>query len=810
MNSSDIDFKGLFESIPGLYLVLSPEFRILAASDVYLKATLTERSKIIDQEIFDVFPDNPEDPSASGVENLKTSLQRVLETRLPDTMAVQQYDIQRPESEGGGFEERYWSPLNTPVLGKDNKVQYIIHRAEDVTEFIKLKQQGTEQSKLTETLKSKASKMEREIFTRAQEIQEANKKLLEAEKVKSEFFANVSHELRTPLSLILSPLESILSEKYGSISEQQRNYLYTIYNNAMRLLQMVNGLLDFSKFEAGKMEVHREPTELTGIIKLILNDFESMMRGNHIDLFCEIEFGDQYVMMDRYLFERILFNLVSNAAKFTPEGGKVMVRASQTGDILTVSVEDNGIGIPESAIKNLFQKFRQVEGSSTRRFEGTGLGLAMVKEFTELLDGTVSVTSEEGKGSTFTVQCLAPVTTLAPRTTRAVAERKTLVLRYQKTGFLQSIESGASREGLMKVLICEDNEELSAYIVSVLQEICQTKTANNGEQAMEFVHTWQPDLVLSDVMMPKKDGLTVCREIKSNPKTSHIVVVLLTALTHREAMLKGWEAKANEYLFKPFHPEELLTRIKSLLSSIQERKDANLLLEQRNAELTRLNASLEAFSYSVSHDLRAPLRSIEGYSRVLLEDHADILPHDGKHALNVIINNSQKMNNLIEDMLQFSKLDRKELNKTVVDIDAIVKSVLDEIKGDTTKTEIKIGPLLAARADNALITQVWMNLLSNAVKYSSRKEKPVVEIGSSKNDGEIIYFVKDNGTGFDMKYADKLFGVFQRLHKPEEFKGTGIGLALVKRIVNKHNGRIWAEARPNEGATFYFTLPIQE
>lgn len=807
MKSSGIDFQHLFESIPGLYLVLSPELIIVAVSDAYLKATLTERSKIIGHDIFEIFPDNPDDPSASGVGNLRASIQRVLDTRVPDAMAVQKYDIQRPESEGGGFEVRYWSPLNTPVLGKDNKVQYIIHRVENVTEFIRLKQQGTEQNKLTEKLKSKADEMEREIFTRAQEIQEANKKLLEAEKMKSEFFANVSHELRTPLSLILSPIESILSEKYGSVSEQQRNYMYTIYNNAMRLLQMVTGLLDFSKFEAGKMNVNREPTELTGLIKLILNDFESMMRGNHVDLFCEIEFGDQYVMMDRYLFERILFNLVSNAAKFTPEGGKVIVRASQDRDMLTVSVEDTGIGIPESAIKNLFQKFRQVEGSSTRRFEGTGLGLAMVKEFTELLGGTVSVISQEGKGSTFTVQCLAPVTTLAPRSARAVAERKTLVLQYQKRGFQQSVESGASREGLMKVLICEDNEELSAYIVSVLQEICQTKTANNGEQAMEFVHSWQPDLVLSDVMMPKKDGLTVCREIKSNPKTSHMIVVLLTALTHRDAMLKGWEAKANEYLFKPFHPEELLTRIKSLLASIQDRKEANRLLEQRNAELTQLNANLESFSYSVSHDLRAPLRSITGYSKVLLEDHGDILPPDGQRALNTIINNSEKMNKLIEDLLQFSKLDRKAVNKSQVDMTGVVNSVLNEIQNSTIKTEIKIGPLSSASADPALITQVWMNLLSNAVKYSSRKENPVIEIGCSKDNGEVIYQVKDNGTGFDMMYADKLFGVFQRLHKTEEFKGTGIGLALVKRIVNKHNGRVWAESKVNEGATFYFTLP---
>lgn len=228
-DSYRLDFRSLFESAPGLYLVLSPELKIVAVSNAYLNATLTERDKIMGRGIFDVFPDNPDDPAASGVGNLRASLHRVLETKAPDTMAVQKYDIQRPESEGGGFEEKYWSPLNTPVLA-NSSVQYIIHQVEDVTEFIKLKQRGTEQHKIAEEMRTKADQMETEIFRRAQEIQETNKKLREAEKVKNEFFANVSHELRTPLSLILSPLESILSGKYGETSLQQQRFCkrYTI------------------------------------------------------------------------------------------------------------------------------------------------------------------------------------------------------------------------------------------------------------------------------------------------------------------------------------------------------------------------------------------------------------------------------------------------------------------------------------------------------------------------------------------------------------------------------------------------------
>lgn len=235
------------------------------------------------------------------------------------------------------------------------------------------------------------------------------------------------------------------------------------------------------------------------------------------------------------------------------------------------------------------------------------------------------------------------------------------------------------------------------------------------------------------------------------------------------------------------------------------------LVAERTADLESVNRELESFSYSVSHDLRAPLRAIEGFSRILEEDYQDSLDDEGKRLLGVIISNTNNMSTLIDDLLAFSRAGRYELKHSRLDMGAMVRSVAAEILPalDRERTILTLHPLDNAAGDPPLIRQVWVNLLSNAVKFSSRKERPAVEVGSSVKDGEVVYYVKDNGTGFDMTYAGKLFGVFQRLHSVKEFEGTGVGLAIAQRIVTRHGGRIWAEAEPGKGATFYFSLPAR-
>jgi light-regulated signal transduction histidine kinase (bacteriophytochrome) len=234
--------------------------------------------------------------------------------------------------------------------------------------------------------------------------------------------------------------------------------------------------------------------------------------------------------------------------------------------------------------------------------------------------------------------------------------------------------------------------------------------------------------------------------------------------------------------------------------------------QKRSLEkIEQLNHELESFSYSVSHDLRAPLRSIDGYTQILLEDYAHNLDQEGKRVLGVVVNNARRMAKLIDDLLDFSRVGRKEVTKSIVNTDGLVRSVIAEMRAlekPERNIEFNVSPLDPCNADANLLRQVWANLVSNALKYTRKKDVALIAISCEKTPAEIIYKISDNGTGFDMQYAHKLFGVFQRLHRQQDFEGTGVGLAIVHRIVTRHGGRVWAEGDAGNGSTFYFSLPV--
>jgi light-regulated signal transduction histidine kinase (bacteriophytochrome) len=240
-------------------------------------------------------------------------------------------------------------------------------------------------------------------------------------------------------------------------------------------------------------------------------------------------------------------------------------------------------------------------------------------------------------------------------------------------------------------------------------------------------------------------------------------------------------------------------------AAIQQNRD----LQAANRELDSANKELEAFSYSVSHDLRAPVRHIDGYAKLLIEEFSDQIPAGARQFLDKVHHSAQRLGNLIDDLLSFSRLSRQPLAKRTVNLAALVQQTIEDldINQDERKVDLRVGPLLHCAGDPSLLRQVFTNLLSNALKFSRTRNPAVIEVGCNEADGEVTCFVRDNGVGFDMKYAPRIFGVFHRLHREEDFEGTGVGLSIVQRIIHRHGGRVWVEAKLDEGATFYFTLP---
>lgn len=379
------------------------------------------------------------------------------------------------------------------------------------------------------------------------------------------------------------------------------------------------------------------------------------------------------------------------------------------------------------------------------------------------------------------------------------------------------------------ILVIDDKRSNILALEQLLEKHGRTfLSATSGKEGLKLALNSPVDLIFLDVQMPEMDGFEVAQVLKSSKRTKDIPIIFASAeKKERNSVMQGFEEGAVDYLSKPLDPD--LTRAKvTVLLKIQKQKkellEKNHALEKAESQIKSLNGylqknllqiqavnkELEAFSYSVSHDLRAPLRSIIGYAQVLAEDNGDKLDDPGKKALLTIQQNATRMNNLIDDLLEFSKLGRKQLTKSLVDIEVLVAKVISDIGNSLQhRAKIEITSLHSVWADHSLITQVWINLLSNAIKYSSKKDAPCIQVSSRANENEIVYFIRDNGSGFDMTYADKLFNVFQRLHKPTEFEGTGIGLALVQKIISRHDGRVWAEGKVNEGATFYFSLPVE-
>lgn len=572
-----IDFKLLFESAPQMYLVMSPDLKILAASDSYLHATMTKRENILGRQLFDVFPDNPADASATGLRNLSASLDIVLKDGVAHTMALQKYDIRRAESEGGEFEERFWCPVNSPVFGKSGEIVYIIHRVEHVTEFVRLRHQKTEQKQQTEEFKERAEKMEMEIYLRAHEIQErtqqleiANRELKAARdaaqaasRFKSEFVANVSHEVRTPMNGIIGMCNLLLRT---SLDQRQQDFANTIQKASSDLLIVINDILDFSKIEAGKIELESLEFDPVQIIESTCDILATEARNKELSL---MSFVDPVMPIclrgDPQKLRQILINLTSNAIKFS-SSGEIVVQASIDSNhsentnqrtlkdrrqITNVrfSVTDKGIGLSEQEQQRLFQPFVQADGSITRKFGGTGLGLSISKSLVELMGGKIGVVSDKVNGSTFWFVVPLEHSSKAPRTSSKAKIKGTRALIIDDEPHAQII--------------------LQTYLASWGM---RTDTASNAQEGLTLLRQASIDgdpikVAIVDLVMPGLNGMDMAKEIFNDSTLADTKLVLLTAFDSPGLGAQAIELGFKAYVTKPVRQSQMQDCLTTVLSS---------------------------------------------------------------------------------------------------------------------------------------------------------------------------------------------------------------------------------------------------
>ncbi len=550
-------FQWLFEAAPGPFLVLLPDrdFTIVGASEQYLRETLTERARIVGRPVFEAFPDNPDTPDAQSTSNLSRSLHRVVASGRVDVMAVQRYDVRR--ADGQGFEVRYWSPVNAPVFDASGKLAYIVHRVDNVTEYMALRDEHARQRGASDKLSAENGQMEAEIVARGQELDRVNAELRHANgelaaharqareegQRKDEFLAMLAHELRNPLAAISSALQ--LSELQSTDARRQQEITAICRRQVRHLVRMVDDLLDVSRVDRGAMELRRAPIDLRDVLDSALHTVRELFERQGMMVSTRVAAGSFRLMGDATRLEQVLANLLTNAAKYGGGEGGVELRLERTeveGEPWArIAVSDAGRGIPADKLEAIFDMFVQVDVSLDRAWGGLGIGLSLVRALVQMHGGRVYARSEgAGRGSCFVVELPLPAN--LPAAAGNAGDR------------VAALGGACSR----RVLIVEDNPDARRSLQALLEASGHlVATASTGEEGLARLTEFQPDIALIDVGLPGLDGMEVARRARQAEDGRHPVLVALTGYSSLAARRQALEAGFDHHLVKPFDPGEL-------------------------------------------------------------------------------------------------------------------------------------------------------------------------------------------------------------------------------------------------------------
>ena len=543
------DFRVLFESVPGCYLVLNDDLGIVAASNAYLRCAATTRADIVGKGIFDIFPYRADDAETAGTADLRASLERVRRDHVPDTMAVQKYDIMRQASDGGGSEVRFWSPVNSPALDSRGRLAYIIHRVEDVTEYVRFTQHETAHQQRAGKLPIRAEQMEADLLARSLDLQAVNQALRTENDAQKEFLSRVSHELRTPLNTILG-FGELLS--FSDITAEHREWMSMMLKAAHQLLQLLDEVHDISRIEAEQLSLSIEAVPVQDVIADAIELIRplALSRGVHLDPAPSLP-TSQYAAADLERLRQVLLNLLSNAIKYNYPAGKVTVTVdNRPGDRIRISVADTGRGIPEDQLGRLFVPFERLDVAQAG-IEGTGLGLALSRQLIQTMGGATGVASTQGQGSIFWVELPAaePIAV-----TQAVIGHDPIV-------------ASRSYPAHKTVLYVEDMVENLRLVEQVLRQRPSITLipAMLAGVALDLARQHHPDLILLDLRLPDMPGQDVMHQLRTDPATRNIPIIILSADATQSQVGKLLAAGATDYLTKPIRVRDLLQTFDQIL-----------------------------------------------------------------------------------------------------------------------------------------------------------------------------------------------------------------------------------------------------
>ncbi|HEV2693117.1 MAG TPA: ATP-binding protein [Verrucomicrobiae bacterium] len=687
-------------------------------------------------------------------------------------------------------------------------------------------------------------KLRYELDKSRKSLEQTNHKLVELDKLKSRFFANVSHELRTPLTLLLGPLEVLIQKFSKTVDVSSQEMLQTMHSNGMRLLKLINDLLELIRLEAGRLEIKTEPLAVMDFMNGIASSVRQMAREKNItfETHSDAELGN--ILADRDKLEKIALNLLFNALKFTPSGGRVWFLAEKKDDHFNIVVGDTGKGIDEKSLPFVFDRFWQEDSSSKRKFQGVGIGLALVKELTEMMGGLVSVQSQLGKGAVFTVKLpFKPAGAAAIETAIISADpahtEEWLTNLYRRaelfpastvprqTSTTNGTTTFARNSSRPLVLVADDEPDMRRFLVSQLMDDYEVIEAADGLEAADKAQEALPDLILLDLMMPHKDGLQVCRELREYAPTANIPIILLTARADEEVKFDALQMGANDFLAKPFSSTELEARIKNLIEShhaqrrlTKQNQALNEAIEQiKETEMQLVQSeklsSLGRMSAGIIHEINNPLNfSMTGL--FALRNKGKKLPETDRPAYEEIINDIEeglkRVRNIVSDLRTFTHPGggTGEPVEAGDAADAAVRFLGGEWK-DTVEIHQDIPPAQLLWGNRNKLIHVLVNLMQNAIDALRDKqffagEKPEIWIEGKIVGDRSVIIVRDNGPGIESKIMDKIFDPF--FTTKEVGKGMGLGLSICYRIVQGYGGKISVKSEPGKFCEFTLDFPL--